>query len=295
MAQTIDFIKMNGAGNDFVVIDARKNPISLSPKQIRHLSARDNEVTKGCDQLLILTPSTQADIFMKIYNADGGEVDACGNATRCVGWLIMDDKKTTKASIQTKADILHCYDNDILGKTIPLVSNTSGRITADMGIPKFAWQDIPLSEACDTLHVPLEINGLSYPVCVSMGNPHVVFFVDDVEKMDLIEEVGKNLQNHPLFPKKVNVSIAYIKGEDIMMRVWERGVGLTASCGTGACAATVAAIKRGLIDATTQHQVRLQNINEVQLLMVWQKDNHVFLHGAVETEFSGKISLDFNA
>lgn len=303
MSQEINFIKMNGAGNDFIIFDEGKlkeegyldkyTDLELDKEQIEAISARDNKITRGCDQLLILKPSTQADVFMKIYNADGGEVDACGNATRCVGWLIMDDKKTTEASIQTKVDILHCYDNDMLGKTIPLLSNASGRITADMGIPKFGWQDIPLSEACDdTLHVPLKINGLNDPVCVSMGNPHVVFFVDDVKKMDLIEDVGKKLQNHPLFPKKVNVSIAYIRGEDIMMRVWERGVGLTASCGTGACAVTVAAIKRGLIDATKQHQVRLQNINEVQLLMVWQKGNHVFLHGAVETEFSGKILLD---
>ena len=135
---------MNGAGNDFVVIDARKNQISLSQEQIRNISARnEGNVTRGCDQLIVLEKSEVADVFMRIYNADGVQVDACGNATRCVGWLIMDDKKTTKASIQTKADILHCYDNDILGKTIPLLSNTSGRITADMGIPKFAWQDIP--------------------------------------------------------------------------------------------------------------------------------------------------------
>lgn len=269
------FLKMHGAGNDFVIFE---QPVTLSPAQVQAIAARDNPVTKGCDQVIVMEPSQKADSFMRIYNADGGEVDACGNATRCVAWFIMRKNGASSATVETNAGLLRC------------TQTAADLISADMGMPKLDWRDIPLSQEMDTLHVQLEIDGLSDPVCVSMGNPHVVFFVADAKSLDKIETIGAALQNHALFPKKVNVSIALITGQGANMRVWERGVGLTASCGTAACATVVAAVRRGLLNADTYHTLTLKNGAEAQQLKVnWRADKHVLLEGPVALEFSGVI------
>lgn len=290
---TIPFTKMNGAGNDFVIIDARVSPLRLKSEQVRRFAARENPVTKGCDQFIVLEHDATADTFMRIYNADGTEVDACGNATRCVGWLLMEEKNRGNASIRTNADTLQTEIN-LWGAALPGWKEASGLVTANMGSPRALWQDIPLSHPVDTLHVPLEIEGLRDPVCISMGNPHVVFFTSHMEDLNRIEKVGAALQRHPLFPKGVNVSIACIIGTptlgNIDMRVWERGVGLTASCGTAACAVKVAAVKRDLLIPDKFHTVTLHNPPAEQTLMVrWDKSGQVHLHGPVIFEFEGEL------
>lgn len=289
------FTKMNGAGNDFVVFDARHAPLRLKPEQIRRLAARGNPVTHGCDQLIVMEPAEGAEVFMRIFNADGGEVNACGNATRCIGWLVMQETNKGTATVRTNADLLHCEIN-LFGAGLPGWKEASGLVTANMGHPRFMWQDIPLSHPVDTLHVPLEIEGLRDPVCVSMGNPHVVFFTQDIEAIHRIERVGFALQRHPLFPGGVNVSIAYVSGSptlgSVTMRVWERGVGLTASCGTAGCAVKVAAAQRELLARDKFHTLTLQNPPASQTLMVkWDKAGHVLLHGPVVEEFTGEVEL----
>jgi diaminopimelate epimerase len=289
----IPFIKMNGAGNDFVIIDARTIPVRLKPEQVRKIAARGNPLTQGCDQVIIVEPAEDADVFMRIYNADGDEVDACGNATRCVGWLVMQEKNIGNATIRTNAGRLHCEVN-LWGAGIHGWKEASGLVTANMGLPRFGWQDIPLSHPVDTMHVPLEVDGLSDPVCISMGNPHVVFLVPEMSLLKRIEKIGPQLQRHPMFPKGVNVSIACITGNPlsgaINTRVWERGVGLTASCGTAACAVKVAAVRRELLSGDKFHTLTLHNPPAQQTLMVrWDRDGHVFLHGPVTVEFEGEL------
>lgn len=291
----IPFIKMNGAGNDFVIIDARTTALRLTADQVRKIASRSNPITLGCDQLIVLEPDEKADCFMRIYNADGGEVDACGNATRCVGWLLMEEKKQGRATIRTNADTLQTEIN-LWGAGLPGWKEASGLVTANMGSPRTAWQDIPLSHPVDTLHVPLEIDGLRDPACISMGNPHVVFFVSDIEQLNRIERVGSQLQRHPLFPKGVNVSIAAVHGTPLLgsidMRVWERGVGLTASCGTAACAVKAAAVARELLVPDKFHTITLHNPPIQQTLMVrMHKNGDLHLHGPVALEFESELEL----
>lgn len=291
----VPFIKMNGAGNDFVIFDARTRPLHLKSEQVRRFAARSNAVTRGCDQLILLEPDEHADAFMRIYNADGGEVDACGNATRCVGWLLMEEKKRGSATIRTHADTLHCEVN-LWGAALPGWKEASGLVTANMGAPRTGWQSIPLSHPVDTAHVPLEIEGLRDPACVSMGNPHAVFFVSDPALLNRIEKLGSQLQRHPLFPRGVNVSIACVLGTPTLgtvdMRVWERGVGLTASCGTAGCAVKVAAVQRGLLVGDKFHTLTLHLPPAQQTLMVrWDKNGQVLLHGPVTFEFTGELEV----
>lgn len=305
----IPFLKMNGAGNDFVILDARREPIRLNAEQIRLLAARGNTQTKGCDQVIIMEPppipnpqSPTPDLFMRIYNADGNEVNACGNATRCVGWIVMDEKKTGNALVQTNAGILACEIN-LWGANQPGWKDATALVTANMGAPKFGWQDIPLSQPADTLHVKLDIDGISDPVCVGMGNPHAVFFVPDPEQINRIEKIGAQLQRHPMFPQGVNVSIAHITGNplsgQIIARVWERGVGLTASCGTAACAVKVAAVRRELLSPGKYHTLTLmapsppegEEPGNQTLMAKWDKNGQVFLHGPVQVEFAGMADI----
>ena len=286
---------MNGAGNDFVIIDARTLSLRLKSEQVRKIAARNNPLTHGCDQLIILESDTNADVFMRIYNADGSEVDACGNATRCVGWLIMEEKNLGNATIRTNADTLQTEIN-LWGAALPGWKEASGLVTANMGTPRTSWQDIPLSHPVDTLHVPLEIEGLRDPTCISMGNPHVIFFVSDMELLNRIERIGPQLQRHPFFPKGVNVSIAAVHGTPMLggidMRVWERGVGLTASCGTAACAVKAAAVARELLVSDKFHTITLHNPPVQQTLMVrWDKHGNIHLHGPVVLEFESELEV----
>ena len=273
----IPFRKMNGLGNEFIVFDARRGPVRLSPIAIRALGGQD---AIGFDQMITIERAkNSADAFMRIHNRDGGEVDACGNATRCVGWLLMDETGRKSATIETNAGLLRAYDT---GK--------AETITVDMGKPKFAWNEIPLSEEFgDTRAIELQIGPIDAPILHSpsvanMGNPHAIFWVDDVEKYDL-ERFGPLLENHPIFPERANISLAHVTARDaITLRTWERGVGITRACGTAACAAAVAAMRKKLTD----NRVTVTLLGG-ELVVEWRDDGHVWMTGPVETEFEGTL------
>jgi diaminopimelate epimerase len=232
MPAAISFLKMHSAGNDFVIIDGRSQ--AFSPYDISLQKLADRQRGVGCDQVILLTEDKTADIHMRIFNADGTEVEACGNATRCVGWLIMEERGLNECTIKTAADLLSCW------------RDKGTYITAALTTPRFGWQDIPLAEERDTAALALSFPSLGEGLAVNVGNPHVVFFVDDVETVEL-ELMGPKLEHHRLFPKRTNVEVVQvISPERLKMRVWERGSGLTQACGTGACATLVAAVQRGL-------------------------------------------------
>lgn len=266
------FIKMHGLGNDFVVFDARTSPISLSEQQVAMIADRKTGI--GCDQLIVMEPSKQADCFMRIYNADGSEVAACGNASRCVGELLMQEKEIQRASIQTRAGILECQDAGV------------GLVTVNMGQARFDWKDIPLSQNVSTLNAGIEEGPLNDPAVVSMGNPHAVFFVPDVDAVDL-HTYGPRLEHHSLFPERANIEAVQVMGRGhLKLRVWERGTGETLACGTGACAAVVAGARRGLCD----RKARVSLLGG-DLLIHWQENGTVLMTGPVMTSFSGEIEL----
>lgn len=263
-----EFTKMNGLGNDFVVLDGRQEPVALSADVVQRIA--DRRLGVGCDQLIVIEPSREADAFMRIYNADGSEVGACGNATRCVGALLGYQLARTAIFLETEAGILNC------------VIAEDGRVRVDMGAAGLRWQDIPLAEECDTLNLGIAFGELSDPVGVSMGNPHAVFFVPDVDAV-LLEAVGPELEHHPLFPERANIGVAAVESPTrIRLRVWERGAGETKACGTGACAALVAAARRGL----TERQATIQ-LPGGELFIEWDEKDHVFMTGDVATSFTG--------
>lgn len=268
----IPFLKMHGLGNDFVVFDARKRPLALTHRQIAAIANRRTGV--GCDQLIVIGPSrgNSADAWMSIFNADGTEVAACGNATRCVAWVLMAESGQPSVVIETKAGLLDAEIRD------------GGLVAVDMGPARLDWREIPLAKAVDTLHLGLTSGPLSDPVAVSMGNPHAVFFVADAEAVDL-EAVGPGLEHHDMFPERANIEVAQIVGPDrIRMRVWERGTGVTMACGTGACATVVAASRRGL--TSRRAQVVLDG---GELVIEWLPDGHVLMTGPVATVFAGTL------
>jgi len=269
----MNFRKMHGLGNDFVVLDARETPLSMGETRARAIADRNTGV--GCDQLIVVEPSSvdSADAFMRIHNADGSEVDACGNATRCVAALIMAEANSSKAVIETGAGLL--YASRDKGDLI--------RVT--MGEVKLDWFDIPVSEEMDTLHLGLKEGPLKDPVGVNVGNPHAVFFVEDVDAIPLAE-VGPTIEHHRLFPERVNVGVAQIQSRSsIRLRVWERGAGITQACGTGACAALIAASRRDLTDRTAE-----VILDGGALTIEWADDNHVHMTGPVATSFTGVLS-----
>lgn len=232
----IKFTKMHGLGNDFIILDCRNDVEPPSADQIKKLSNRTLGV--GCDQFIVLgEPSCQAEVFMRIFNGrDGLEAEACGNATRCVAWLEMLKSGTDACTVQTVAGLLVC---ERAGECL---------VKVNMGSYSQEWSDIPLLKEVDTRHLPLEKDTVSDPVAVTVGNPHCVFFVDDLVDLD-VEKLGTYFEVHPLFPERTNVEFAQICAPDkIRMRVWERGEGITQACGTGACAVMVAAVQRGLAD-----------------------------------------------
>ena len=224
----IPFIKMHGLGNDFVVLDAREGALPpIGTEAASRLADRHRGI--GCDQLIILRPSEGADFAVEIRNSDGSEAEACGNAFRAIGLL-----HGTAARVETT------------GGTISIDPVAEG-ISVEMAAPRFDWQAIPLAFAMDTASMPIAWEDLQNPAAVNVGNPHVVFFVDDTDAIDLAR-IGPQIENDPLFPQKVNVNVATIEdGDRVRLRVWERGAGLTQACGTGACASAVAAIRRGLV------------------------------------------------
>ncbi|NRD89316.1 diaminopimelate epimerase [Sphingopyxis sp. BSNA05] len=256
------FHKMHGLGNDFVIIDAREEELTLSGAQVTAIADRRSGM--GCDQLIILRPSDKADVEMQIFNADGSEVEACGNASRCVAKLIGAETR-----IETAGGI-------IVG------SATEDGAIVDMGKPRFEWQSIPLAYAMDTLAMPLGWEDLQNPAAVNVGNPHVIFFVDDSEIVEL-DRLGPMIEVDPLFPDKVNVNVAHIVDGTIHLRVWERGVGLTRACGTGACATAVAAIRRGLVSSPVQ-----VDLPGGSLVISWEDGKTIQMQGPTTYVFAGE-------
>jgi len=263
------FVKMHGIGNDFVVLDARQTPLSLAAAQARALADRRTGV--GCDQLIVLEPSKKADVFMRIYNADGGEAGACGNGARCVGAAVMQEKEADTVLIETASGMIEARDAG------------DHRVSVDMGMPRLDWREIPLAEERDTLHIGLDRAPLADPVGVSMGNPHAVYFTDDADAVPL-GEIGPGLETDALFPERANIGVAQVTGPDsLRLRVWERGAGLTQACGTGACAAVVAASRRGLTGRRAE-----VTLDGGALDIDWRADDHVWMTGPVATSFIGE-------
>ncbi len=274
--EPLPFIKMHGLGNDFVVLDARNRPVRLDRDLARAIADRRTGI--GCDQLITIEPSADGgDAFMRIHNADGGEVEACGNGTRCVGQLLMAESGASEALVETSAGLLRASDAG------------DGLVRVDMGVPLLGWQEIPLAREMDTLHLDLAVGPkrapvLADPVGVNIGNPHAVFFVGNVEDYDLAT-IGPILEHHELFPERANVSIAERRGPaEIRLRVWERGVGITRACGTGACAALVAASRRGLVERAATIL-----LDGGPLQVAWDTDDHVQMTGPVATSFTGLL------
>jgi len=272
------FTKMHGLGNDFVVLDARRGPIDLDEKLARVIS--DRRLGIGCDQILVIEPPTgangqgdiKADIFMRILNADGSEAEACGNGTRCVAAKVMAETEAEELKVETRAGILTAE------------AAGDGNFAVDMGPANLDWKDIPLSREADTLHLGIEAGMLSDPVAVNVGNPHCVFFVDDVAKVPL-EELGPKLETDDLFPERTNVEVAQILPNGaVRLRVWERGVGITRACGSGACATLIAASRRELMPRNG-----IVILDGGALGIDWKEDNHVFMVGPVATSFSGVL------
>jgi diaminopimelate epimerase len=273
------FVKMNGAGNDFVVVNALETPFTPTADQARAIA--DRQTGQGCDQLIALEPSQTADAFMRVWNADGGTVETCGNALRCVGWMLLQSTGKDQVTIDT------------LGGPTTARRAVDGRITVDMGAPRLEWEQIPLDEAMDTRGIELQVGPIDDPVlhtpgAVSMGNPHVVFFMDHAPNDGFVRGTGSLIEHHPRFPEGVNVGFAHVIAPDrIRLRVWERGAGLTKACGTGACAALVAAARRGLTGRAATVEV-----DGGELMIDWDETTgHVFMTGPVEVERTGTLAI----
>jgi len=266
------FTKMHGLGNDFVVIDTRAGDVpAIDPALAASLADRRTGI--GCDQLILIEPSKSADFRMRIFNADGGEVESCGNAARAVALL-----HGAPARIETIGGVI--------------AANPMERgISVEMGVPRFEWQDIPLAYAMDTHSMPVAWEELTNPIAVNIGNPHVIFFVPDCEAVDL-PRLGPQIEQDPLFPERVNVNVATVEARDsIRLRVWERGAGLTLACGTGACATAVGAIRRGLSD----ERVTVQ-LPGGCLLIEWRDDDQIVMTGPAAETFRGTFDpADFGA
>jgi diaminopimelate epimerase len=269
-----EFLKMHGLGNDFVILDARSRPLALTADHVRAVADRHTGV--GCDQLIVVEPARNAvsDAWMSIYNPDGSQAGACGNATRCVAWLLMQGGGGDRVVIETVAGLLDAE------------SRGDRMVAVDMGPARLDWRDLPLARPADTLHLPVQAGPLADPVGVSMGNPHAVFFVDDVDALDLAA-LGPGLEHHALFPERANIEIAQVlRPGRIRMRVWERGAGITRACGTGACAVAVAAARRGL--SGREAEVVLDGGT---LSIQWLPDDHVLMTGPVAVSFAGRLDL----
>ena len=269
------FSKMQGLGNDFVVLDSRRRAIPLALADRRRIA--DRRLGIGCDQLIVLEParSAGADVFMRIYNPDGGEAGACGNATRCIAGRLMEESGGDRLTVETISGLL------------PARRGEGGRITVDMGAAKTGWREIPLGAACDTLRLPVSLGPLRDPVGINMGNPHAVFFVDDVDAIAL-ESIGPKLEHAPLFPERANIEIVQVLSPDrLRMRVWERGAGITMACGSGACASLVAAARRGLTGRRAEVM-----LDGGPLEIEWLENGHVLMTGAWAESFRGELDLE---
>jgi diaminopimelate epimerase len=275
MNNGLPFRKMHGLGNDFVVIDARTRAVSFSDAQAKRIADRHTGV--GCDQFIVLeAPKNDgADVFMRIRNNDGGEVGACGNATRCIADQLMNEMGTDNAVIETLAGNLRTWRAD------------GGLVSVDMGPVSTDWRSIPLAREMETLHVDLTQGPLSDPACVNVGNPHASFFVDDVDAVDLAV-YGSLVENDPLFPERTNVQVVQVLSDSqIRVRVWERGAGITLASGSSACATAVNAHRRGL----TGPKVAVE-LTGGTLIVEYTADNRVTQTGPFATSFEGVITPD---
>lgn len=276
-AAGVPFIKMHGLGNDFVVLDARDRALALPPARRRAIA--DRRLGVGCDQLIVLEPPTDrdADVFMRIYNPDGSEAGACGNATRCVASLVMGERGAEQVTVQTISGLLESQQTGRGANGLPVIS-------VDMGPARLDWREIPVRSACDTNHMPVGLGPLQDPVGTNMGNPHATFFVDNLAAIPLAE-LGPKLEHDPFFPERANIGVAQRVGEGrLRLRVWERGAGLTLACGSGACAAVVAASRRGLVDRKAE--IILEHGS---LTIEWLRDNHVLMTGGIARSFKGEL------
>jgi diaminopimelate epimerase len=275
-SMSVAFYKMNGLGNDFVVVDARARKLKLGADAARRIGDRHRGV--GFDQLLVIEPSKgKGDFALRIWNPDGSETGACGNGTRCVADLLLNETKKPSVTLQTLGGVLTC------------TRGADGRVTVDMGEPKLEWQDIPLAERMDTRTIDVAVGPIDAPVlvgpsAVNMGNPHCIFFVENAAAHDLAK-IGPMLEYHPMFPERANISLAQVMSKnEIRLRVWERGAGQTQACGSAACAATVAAARRKLTD----RKVRIV-LDGGPLDIEWREDNHVLMTGPTELNFTGEL------
>ena len=277
LADQIPFRKMNGLGNDFVVLDARARPIAVTESSAKAISDRKTGI--GCDQLIVLEKSADFDVRMRIWNAEGGEVQSCGNASRCIADLLFNETAKNTATISTKGGLL-------------MASKAGDKmVTIDQGVPKFGWKDIPLSEPfADTRHIELQYGPIDHPLIhspsvVNVGNPHCIFWVEDLDVVDL-SRAGPMLENHPLFPERANISFAKVIARDhIILRVWERGAGLTKACGTAACATMAAGRRIKIID----DKCRITLPGGDLLMAVRESDGHIMMTGPVAYEFDGVL------
>jgi diaminopimelate epimerase len=259
------FHKMHGLGNDFVIVDARQEPFEVTPSLARAIADRRTGI--GCDQLILLEPSETADLKMRIWNGDGGEVESCGNAARCVVQL-------------TGATAIDSAGGRIKGEVL------AGAVEVAIGEPRFAWDEIPLAYPMDTAALPMAWDGLGHPAALNVGNPHLVFFVDNPLDVDL-HELGPKIEHDPAFPQRMNVNVAEVAGNDIYLKTWERGAGLTAACGTGACATAVAAIRSKR--ASSPVKVTMPGGS---LTIAWEPGGPVRMRGAATHVFEGELDVD---
>lgn len=278
----VAFRKMHGLGNDFVVLDARRQDLPVTPARAAAIADRRRGV--GCDQLIVLEPAADgADVFMRIRNPDGSEAGACGNATRCVASLIAEETGRDRVVVRTIAGDL------------PVERLPDGLWRADMGAPRLSWREVPLARQMDTLHVsltpghlpPTQAEAVADPAACSMGNPHATFFVADLDALP-VATLGPALEHDPVFPERANIGFAQVQAPDrIRLVVWERSAGPTLACGSAACAAIVNAHRRGLTG-----RVATVDLPGGALLLAWREsDGHVLMTGPVATAFAGELDL----
>ena len=262
----LEAYKMDGLGNDFVIFDRRKRSVSLTKDQIVKISDRNNI---GCDQVILIDKDEKNNVLLKFYNSDGGEISACGNGSRCVAYLLMKENNNKKISLETQAGILQAEIND------------NNLVSINMGQPNFKWNKIPLSKEMDNKNLKIKIDNNNGKEIIggfslSMGNPHVIFFVEDFEKFNL-KNIGPKIENHSYFPEKCNVTLASVKNKKhVKVKVWERGAGLTKACGTAACATAVA----GSVLNLNERCVNIE-FSEGLLNIDWKKNNNIYMTGAV--------------
>jgi len=271
-ARDLRFVKMHGLGNDFVVVDARGAPARMNARLAHALGDRHRGI--GFDQLAVIHEGEGATAEVEFWNADGSLTGACGNATRCVGHLLIEESKAPEVTMKTVNGLLRGWRNQ------------DGTLTVDMGSAQLGWREIPLAGEVDTVSLPLE----GAPGAVSMGNPHCVFFVEDADSVAL-EEAGPVWEHHPTFPERTNVEFCQVLDRhSIRMRVWERGTGVTLACGSGACAAVVAGVRKGLVE----REVRVI-LDGGPLDLEWRENGHVLMTGPVATVFEGRLTTEFLA